>query len=194
MHQMLLDLPDHIETDRLILRPYRPGDGTLYYLASQRNRDHLSRYESGNALMEIDTEEDAEIIVREFAADWVSRRCFFLGAWEKASGVWVGQVYIGPVNWSLPEFEIGYIADVDHEGRGCVTEAVRASLRLIFDCFGAHRVRLMCDETNERSIRVAERCGFTREAHIRDDMRHPDGSFTGTLHYGLLRREFYGRP
>jgi len=51
-------------------------------------------------------------------------------------------------------------------------------------------VRIECDDTNLRSIRVAERCGFVREAHFRENKRNPDGTITGTVVYGLLSREY----
>ncbi len=153
-HRMLLDLPSHLETERL--RPF----------------------ESDNVLMEIETQEHAEIIARLMAADWVQRSAFFLGLWEKSGEAWAGQVYVGPVDWTLPEFEIGCVEDVDHEGRGFVTEAVQA-----------HRVSLRCDDTNTRSVQVAERCGFTCEAHQRENKRRAD-AITGTHLYALLRRDY----
>jgi len=190
MHKMLLDIPTRIETERLYLRCYAPGDGPWYYAMSQKNREHLACYESGNVVMTIKTEEDAEIAVRDLAADWVARNCFFMGAFDKRTDEFVAQIYVGPVNWELPEFAIGYFADVDHEGRGYVTEAVRAALEFIFEYLKAHRVRLECDDTNVRSIRVAERCGMVQEAHFRENKRNPDGTLSGTLCFGLLRSEF----
>jgi hypothetical protein len=70
MHKLLLDIPALIETRRLYLRPYQAGDGPWYYAMSQRNKAHLARYESGNPVMTLNTEEDAEILVRDFAAAW----------------------------------------------------------------------------------------------------------------------------
>jgi ribosomal-protein-alanine N-acetyltransferase len=189
MHKLLLDIPTQMETERLTLRCYRAGDGKWYYPVSQKNRQHLERYEAGNVMMTIKSEEDAEIMVRDLAADWVARNCFFLGVFKKKTGEFVGQIYVGPVNWSLPEFQIGYVADCDHQGKGFITEAVKGVLQFIFQHLGAHRVRLECDETNVRSLRVAERCGMVREGLVREDKKNPDGTFSSTLHFGLLRRE-----
>jgi aminoglycoside 6'-N-acetyltransferase len=157
---------------------------------SQKNRTHLARYEAGNAVMSIGSEQDAEIVVREFAAAWVSRKSFFMGVFDRETNRFVAQVYIGPVNWDVPEFEIGFFVDRDHEGQGYVTEATRAALGFIFEHLGAHRVRLECDDTNERSQRVAERCGMEREGHIRENRMNADGKLSGTLHFGLLKKEF----
>jgi aminoglycoside 6'-N-acetyltransferase len=190
VHKLLLNIPTHLETERLYLRCYQPGDGQWYYAMSQKNRAHLTRYESDNVAMTIKTEEEAEIVVRDLAAAWVARDCFFLCAFDKQTGGFVAQIYIGAVNWALPEFQIGYFVDKDYEGRGYVTEAVTGTLQFIFDHLKAHRVRLECDDTNVRSYRVAERCGMRREGHIRDSKKNADGTIGGTLYFGLLRSEF----
>jgi len=182
-------IPDRIEAGRIYLRPYRAGDGPWYCAMSQRNRAHLLRYESENVVMSIHSVEEAESVVRELAADWTARTCFFLGAFDQTTDDFVAQIYIGPVDWDLPEFEIGFFADRDREGQGFVTEAVQAILPFLFVHLGAHRVRLHCDDTNVRSRRVAERCGFVLEGHIREDKRNLDGTYSGTLCYGLLESE-----
>jgi ribosomal-protein-alanine N-acetyltransferase len=190
VQNLLLNIPTRIETERLILRCYEPGDGLWYYAMSQKNRSHLAQYESGNVVMSIQSEEDAEVTVRELAAAWVARGFFVMGAFDRATDEFVAQIYVGPVDWNLPEFEIGYFVDRDHEGRGFVTEAVKATVRFTFEHLKAQRVRIQCDDTNVRSYRVAERCGLTREGHFRQNKRHPDGTFTGTLCFGLLRSEY----
>jgi RimJ/RimL family protein N-acetyltransferase len=193
MNKMLLELPEQIESERLLIRPYRAGDGPAYYEVCQRNKEHLMPFEEGNPALGVNTVDEAEILVRLFASDWVARSAFFLGAWEKSSGEFVAQIYVGAVNWNLPEFEIGYFVDKAHERQGFVTEAVKAVLGFVFDCLGAHRVRLGCNEMNTGSYRVAERCGFTREGFIRQTHSHilrEDGTFSGDYCYGLLRCEF----
>jgi RimJ/RimL family protein N-acetyltransferase len=188
--KMLLQIPTRLETERLYLRCYEPGDGSWFYPMSQSNRAHLLHHESENVVMTIRDEPGAEATVRQLAANWAARDCFFLGAFDRATDEFVAQVYVGPVNWALPEYEIGYFADVDHEGRGFVAEAVRAALRFVFEPLRAHRVRLECSDTNARSYRLAERCGLVLEGHVRENRREPDGTFSGTLFYGMLKREF----
>jgi ribosomal-protein-alanine N-acetyltransferase len=182
--------PVRLETKRLYLRPYQAGDGPWYYAVGQRNHDHLMRYASENVVMSIQSEQEAESIVQELAAEWAARRSFFLGAFDQTSDEFLAQIYVGPVNWDLPEFDIGFFIDRDHEGQGFVTEAVQATLRFLFDTLQAHRVRLECDDTNLRSRCVAERCGFVLEGHRRENKKNADGTLSGTLCFGLLRNEF----
>ena len=190
MQTLLPLIPSHIQTDRLFLRAYQAGDGPWYYRMSLKNKSHLSRYESENAVMRIDSEEEAELVVHGFVQHWTVRTAFYMAGFRQDQQAFVAQIYIGIVSWDLPEFEIGYFADVEHEGKGYVTEATNGALGFAFEHLKAHRVRLECDDTNERSYRVAERCGMVREGHIRENKKHADGSLSGTLHYGLLRSEF----
>jgi ribosomal-protein-serine acetyltransferase len=184
------DFPRWFESERLFLRCYQPGDGKWYYAMSLRNQEHLRRYEAENVAANITSESAADELVRELADKWAKRTCFFIGAFEKRTNTFVAQVYVGPVDWKLPEFEIGYFAEVAHEGKGYVTEAVKATLGILFRQLGAHRVRLGCDVTNLRSIRVAERCRMTREGTLRENRRNPDGTYSSSYIYGLLEGEF----
>ena len=102
----------------------------------------------------------------------------------------MGQVYVEPVRWEVPVFGVGYIADVNHQGKGYITEAVKAVVRVLFENLGVHRVQADCHEANERSWRLLERCGFQREGHLRGNRLNPDGTYHGDYLYGLLRLEF----
>lgn len=183
-------LPTQIESERLLLRSYRTGDGKLLYAAGERNRDHLSRFEAGNLILHLKDETQAETVCQELADDWQAGKYFFLGIFEISSGKWVGQVYVEPVRWDVPVFGVGYIADGDHQGKGYITEAIRAVVRVLFEDLEAHRVQADCHEANERSWRLLERCGFQREGHLRENRLNPDGTYHGDYLYGLLRPEF----
>jgi RimJ/RimL family protein N-acetyltransferase len=182
-----------LKTERLYLRPYRVEDAAWYAAMSLRNREHLRRFEGGNAAMTIENEQDAERVLAEFAANWGAGRAFFLGAFHSETDEFVAQIYVGVPNRDLPEFEVGFFADAAREGQGYVSEAVRGVLPFLFGEMGGRRVRLECDATNERSARVAERCGFKLEGHLRENHAWPDGQVTGTLLYGMLAAELPAR-
>lgn len=189
MHKMLIAIPCRLETSRLIVRAYQPGDGAMYYAVSQNNQEHLRRFEAGNPLLDIHSLEDAEVIIREFVAGWAARTSFFFGAFVKPTGQFAAQIYVGPTSWDLPEFEVGYVADKDHEGHGFVSEALQAVLGMLFENLQAHRVSIHCSDANLRSCRVAERCGFVKEGHLRENKRTPQSGLEGEMIYGLLRSD-----
>ena len=90
--------------------------------------------------MAIWSQEDAKKMIINFVNDWKSRTHFFMGAFLKESKQFVAQLYVGPIDWDLPEFGIGYFVDVDHEGKGYVTEAVKAIIATLFEKLNAHKI------------------------------------------------------
>jgi RimJ/RimL family protein N-acetyltransferase len=168
-------LPIRWETKRLILRSYTELDAPWYYQMSLRNRDHLQRYESGNLAMSLTSEAHTRETLAEVAAYWSKGICYFVGAFDKTSDEFVAQVYVGPFSIEPVDFIIGYIAECKHEGHGYVSEAVKSTVSQLFAHLGAEQVRIHCDETNERSRRVAECCGFRLEKVFPEEKRGPDG-------------------
>ena len=187
---MTSDISVPIETTRLIIRPYCIDDAVWYHKMSLKNKENLARYESENPIMSIMTESDAEKTIEDFISLWDEQKYRFLGVFLKDTDDFVAQIYLGKLDDRLPEFGIGYIAEVEHEGNGYVTEAVRAVVKELFEKVEAHRIQIETDDTNVRSIGVAERCGFVKEGHLRENKKHPDGTYSGTLFYGLLRIEY----
>jgi len=187
MNNLLHVLPSPIITERLILRRYIEEDARLLLEASARNREHFKEYESDNVIFEMKDLDSAIRIIRDLAAEWQKGVCFFAGIFSKDTEEFLGQIYIGLGNPTVPEFEIGYAADIQHEGKGYITESVTKIVEILFNQIGAHRLSIECDDTNRRSIRVAERCGFKQEGHLRENKKHPDGRRTGTLLFARLK-------
>ncbi len=183
-------MPDRLEAERVYLRRYRMEDAVEYRDIAIRNRDHLATFESGNAAFGIRTVRDSEEVLASIEKRWSERRAYFLGVFRRSDDAFVGQLYIGVADPGLPSFSVGYFADCEQEGHGYISEALRTVLACLFGTLGAHRVSLGCSDRNTRSAQVAERCGFVREGHLREDRRWSDGTYSGSYCYGMLADEF----
>jgi ribosomal-protein-alanine N-acetyltransferase len=71
------------------------------------------------------------------------------------------------VRWALQSGYLGYGAFAGHEGRGLMTEGLRAVLRDLFAELGLHRVEANIQPSNQRSLALARRLGFTQEGFSR---------------------------
>jgi RimJ/RimL family protein N-acetyltransferase len=182
-----------METERLYLRAYRAGDGPMYYAAGIRNRDHLTDFESDNVLRHLRSQEYAETVVRELAADWTAGNCFFVGIFEKANGEWCGQVYVGSSGGESAEFTIGFVVDVSHEAKGYISEAVNRVLEALFEDLNADLIKAECSEDNPRSRRLLERCGFRLQGYIRNEEHKADDSTSSDCLYVLSRKAYLNR-
>ena len=189
MHKLLLDIPTRLETERLLIRKYAEGDGQGLYLLLERNDNRNRLAEHVDEATEIRTAVEAEIRIRQLAADWVARTRFVMGLWLKPSNEQVGQIWIEPRNWDVPSFELGWFLDSGFLGTGLATEAARRAIRFIFECLHAHKIIVITRDNNEKSHRLAQRLGFAREGHLRE-CSVKDGLRWGLLHYGMLRNEY----
>ena len=80
---------------------------------------------------------------------------------------------------------MGYMVNPNHWGQGIAPEACRAALDFGFEQLGYGRVELWIDETNTRSIRVAQKLGFQPKGRIPLKYPHRDNHHF-MLVYGIL--------
>lgn len=192
MHKLLLEIPSSLETERLIIRKYKKRDGQAFFALLERKNNRELLREHVKEAEDLKTEEDAEINVRERIGEWVIRRRFVMGILLKNTANFVGQIWIEPKNWEVPSFELGYFIDPEYQGQGIATEAAKRSVEFLFENLHAHKVIIITRDTNERSWKLAERLGFTREGHHRE-CNTTNGKRWGLYYYGMLRDEFNTR-
>lgn len=88
--------------------------------------------------------------------------------------------------------EIGYVFHPDYSGQGFATEAVRALLDIAFGTYGLHRVIARIDARNLASLRLAERVGMRREAHLVENEWFK-GAWSDEIDYAMLQREWLSK-
>lgn len=182
---LLLDLPERLETDRLILRPPLPGDGAAVNEAVLETIDALQKWMPWAT--PAPSVEQTEAWCRQSHADFVARRQLPMLMFLRDGGWFVGGSGIPRLDWKVPRFEIGYWVRRRFQGQGYATEAVAELTRFCFEQLSARRVDIQVDDRNERSWRVAERLGFELEGLHRNDERAPDGGLRDTRVYAKTR-------
>lgn len=178
---ILLNFPDQFETERLIIRAPRPGDGRDCNDAIRESINELRPWMPW--AQEIPDPQVTEAHYRDAAARFLRREELPLTLWRKSDGLFVGGSGLHRIDWSIPRFEIGYWIRTSLSGQGYMTEAVKRITTFTFDTLGAKRIEIRCDARNTRSAAVAERAGYTLEARFHHDMRGVDGDLRDTLLY-----------
>lgn len=187
MDPLLLDIPDRLETPRLILRVPRAGDGQATNAAIVETFETLRPWLPW--AQTVPTLEQSEANCRRAWAQFQLREDITLRLFLKECGTMIGSAGLHRIDWSVPKFEIGYWVGRNYEGKGYATEAARAIAALAIEKLGAHRLQIHTDARNEKSSRVAERCGFTLEALHRNYLRDPRGRLCDIRIYGLVVNE-----
>jgi RimJ/RimL family protein N-acetyltransferase len=189
MDPLLIDVPERIETARLVLRCPRRGDGAVVnaaVVASHRELDPWLPWATT-----LPTLAESEMHCRRQQARFILREDLVMLIFARdavgGEGELLGGSGLHRIDWALRSFEIGYWRKTGCEGRGIITEAVTALARMAFDDLSARRVEIRMDDDNERSWKVAERAGFTLEALLRFDSVTPGGAPRSTRVYARVR-------
>lgn len=181
---ILLDIPDWFETERLIIRAPRPGDGPIANAATRESVVELRPWMPW--AQQVPPPEETEAIYRRKAAQWAAREDLMLTLWRKQDGEFVGGSGLHRIDWSVPCMEIGYWCRTSMSGQGYITEAVKGITDFAFKHFNAQRIEIRCDALNTRSAAVAVRAGYTLEARMHHQARGVDGSLRDTLVYVMF--------
>lgn len=185
---LLIDVPEHVLTERLLLRPPRPGDGAMMCEAVLASLDELRPWMPW--ARQPTTPEASEAHARRMHARFALREDLTYLMLERdgeGGGRLLGSTGLHRIDWSVPRFEIGYWRRSDAGGRGLVTEAVQALAHLAFETLRAERVEIRMDARNSASVKVAERAGFSFEGLLRHETRAVDGSLRDTSVYARVR-------
>jgi RimJ/RimL family protein N-acetyltransferase len=181
---ILLDFPDQLETERLIIRAPRAGDGAAVQAAVLESINELRPWMPW--AHPAPTVEEAEASIREAAARYLKREDFRFNLHRKSDGLFVGGSGLHRIDWAVPRFEIGYWVRTSLQGHGYITEAVLGITDFAFNVLGANRMEIRCDARNERSAAVARRAGYQLDACLRNNGRGVNGELCDTLIFSKL--------
>ena len=176
-----------VHTERLHLRPLSEVDvpALLSYHSSPEVHQYLPmgpmdaegvRHRLRHGLWSRSTlEEEGEIL--------------FLGGELVATGELIGDMMLRWLSVKDQCGEIGYVINPAYGGHGYTTEAAHAVFGLAFHQLGLHRMIARIDPRNMASIRLAQRLGMRREAHLVENHWHQVG-WADEVDFALLAHEW----
>lgn len=178
---------DSLETDRLSLRPWRETDAaSLYRYAKDPDVGTAAGWPPHTS-----QETSLETIRTVFAAP--ETYAIIL----KETGEPMGCCGIMPCgnergkDMRPGDGEIGYWIGKPHWGRGLAAEAVRLLTERAFVRLGMEKLWIVYYDGNDKSRRVAEKCGFRRH-HTEKDKPSPLGDIR-TEHFTCLAKEEWAK-
>lgn len=143
----------HIETERLIVRNFLPGDWHDF-------QEVIRRYQASESAKYEDSWPTGDEDIRGIVS-WFSSGDSYLAVCIKDGGEIIGLVAVerredckGRVH------NLGYIFDPRRQGSGYATEACRAAMAWVFDQLRADAILTGTKLENEPSVRLLNRLGF----------------------------------
>lgn len=150
-----------IETERLVIRCYEPGDASKLHEAIIRSLDHLRPWLPW-VQQEPKPPEARAGLIRLFRGQFDLGLDYAFGIFDKEEMELVGSTGLH-TRIGRNAREIGYWIGIDHIGRGYATEAVSALVKTGFDIEGISRIEIRCAPENTRSQHVPQKLGFKME-------------------------------
>jgi ribosomal-protein-serine acetyltransferase len=165
MNPIMLDFPEEIDSNRLIIRAPRWGDGKEVNEAVHESLGELEPWLP--FARSKPTVEDTEAYVRKARLNFLERTDLVLHIYNKESKRFIGSSGLHRYDWYARRFEIGYWLRTSEVGNGYMTEAVNSICDFAISQLLANRMEIRCNSRNTSSIRVAQKTGFLFEGTLR---------------------------
>jgi RimJ/RimL family protein N-acetyltransferase len=152
------NIPETIQTNRLLLRAPRSKDGPAIHAAVLASLPELRQWMSW-AQEPLDEAGYTSSMTRA-AADFATREELRYLIWDPAGQELIGSSGFHSLNWQVPKGEIGYWLASKYVGQGYATETAQALTEFGFGPLGFRRIEIRCDSRNHASAAVAHRLGY----------------------------------
>jgi RimJ/RimL family protein N-acetyltransferase len=175
-----------IETERLLIRPYRESDYDA--LLKMQSREDVTRYLLYGPKSPAEVRESLALRMALQPLD-TDGQAVTLAVELRATGQHLGDITLFMVSTEHRKGEIGFVFHPDFQGQGYAAEAARAVLAAGFERLGMHRIEGRCDARNTASAALLKRLGLRQEAHfVRNEFLK--GEWTDELVFAVLEDEW----
>ena len=180
-----MDRNIQITSERLIMRPIQPEDSDSVF--SYRSNAVINQYQ-GWIPKTIDD-------VHNFILNLTSPEINQPGTWfqfvliKKDNVELIGDIGVHFHASDTSQVEMGCTLNHEYHGKGYAFEAVAVLINYIFDELGKRRIVASIDLRNLPSIRLIERLGFRKKAHIKENPV-PNHACTDDIIYAILKDEW----
>lgn len=151
-----------LQTARLRLRPWSPADADA--IVDMNFDPQVNRYLAGP--WDDRQKHHAELLNRIQRSGFPAGLGYWTITERDGPDQFRGYVVLMPLDRRGPEIEVGWRLPVSQWGKGFATEAAGRLVSHAFEALGAPAVLATVHPAHDRSIRVAERLGFTLAAEV----------------------------
>jgi len=177
-----------VETERLVIRCYEPGD--VYVLADAIAASLPELLPWIPWAKEGPEEEEEKIArVRWMRGKFDMGEDYVFGIFDKEERVFIGSTGLHTRAGGTAR-EIGYWIHSALAGRGFATEAVKAMIKTGFDIEQLSRIEIHCDPRNIKSISIPRKLGLNHEATLRKRFQIGERPPVDTMIWTLFKEEY----
>jgi RimJ/RimL family protein N-acetyltransferase len=176
-----------------VIRCYEPEDAPLLKAAVDSSIEHLLPWMPW-ARFEPQSVEDKVQLLRSFRGQFDLDQSYIYGIFSPEETEQLGGAGLHP-RANEGSLEIGYWVAVGSTGRGIATEVTAVLTRVGFELAGLDRIDIQVEPTNDRSLAIPRKLGFTEEGRLRRRLDPGGGEGArDSVVFSMLREELEGSP
>ena len=175
--------------ENLVMRSLTKGDAPASYSVTDKNRGYLREW-----LPWVDrtvSPSDTEKIIEAWENSFEKGSDAVFGIFE--NGEYAGNIGLHDMGRPNRSGMIGYWLDAGRQGRGIITNCVRALTSYGFHTLGLNRIYITCAAGNAKSRAVPERLGYVQEG-VMQDGEYLYGVFHDFIVYAVVKRNWAHGP
>lgn len=181
-----------IQTARLVIRCWHPGDALLLKTAVDESLDHLRPWMAWAAQEPEELQTKVERL-RQARSKFDLGQDFVYGIFNRDETRVLGSsglhTRLGP-----QAREIGYWVHKDFTNQGLATECSAALVRVAFEIDKVHRIEIHCAPNNLASASVPRKLGFIHEATLRQRVQFSENEYVDSMIWTLFANDYPNSP
>jgi RimJ/RimL family protein N-acetyltransferase len=185
--------PYRIETERLVIRCYEPEDAPLLKAAVDSSIEHLlpwmpwARFEPQSVAEKVQ-------LLRMFRGQFDLDQNYIYGIFSADETQQLGGTGLHP-RANEGSLEIGYWVAAGATGQGIATEVTAVLTRVGFELAALDRIDIQVEPTNDRSLAIPRKLGFTEEGRLRRRLEANESEpRRDSVTFSMLQEELAGSP
>jgi ribosomal-protein-alanine N-acetyltransferase len=180
MNKLIFQPFPKLSTERLLLRQLVMEDDKEIMLL--RSDEQVLKY---LIISKCNSVEEARLFIEKINTGISNNESIYWGICLREDSKLIGSFCIWQISEENSRAEIGYALHPRFQGKGIMSEAMDAVLNYGFNAMRLHSLEANVDPANAASIKLLEKKGFLKEAHLKENVFF-NGRFIDSAIYSLI--------
>ena len=178
-----------IETERLVIRCYRPEDAPLLKKSIDESLAHLLPWMPW-VKQEPETLQDKVDRLRKYRGQFDLGIEYIFGVFSKDEKVLIGSTGLH-TRIGEGAREIGYWINVNYIRQGFALETVRALTKVGFEIEGLERIEIHCVPENTGNRAIPKKLGYLHECTLKNRLQDNEGNMRDKMIWTMFKEDYW---
>lgn len=172
-----------LQTDRLVLSTHVPEDASAFY--KLRSDSDFMKYLGQFPMQDF---AEAEKRIASDIKSFTEKTGISWRISTKEGSEMIGYIGFWRIDFYNSRAEIGFGISTNEQGKGYMSEALKATVEFAFKELDVHSILADVDPRNTACVQLLKKAGFLKEAHFRENF-YFNGEFLDSDQYCMLKSD-----